>query len=148
MDLEKAYNKIDNFCCLNSMMQGNKIKYRNGEEETIDMFKHYQETKDDDFCKDIVEMIEALETIKAVIDLQKKFDCPLDIVLKIRFGDICFIYDENGNKFFINGGEIFKSLFSAYHRIYRSETDWEFVDKTFKWKDYGKTWWIKADRSE
>ncbi len=72
MDLEKAYNKIDNFCCLNyNTLQGNKVKYPNGEEEVINMFEHYQETKDDDFCKDVVEMVEALETIKAVIDLKK-----------------------------------------------------------------------------
>ena len=139
MDLEKAYNKIDNFCCSNhNTLQGNKVRYLNDREETIDMFKDYQETKDEDFCKDVNEMVEALETIKKLVDLQKEIGCPLDIVLKIKFGDIHYVYDENGDRFLINGGEIFKSQFAAYRR-----TDTEFIDKVFKWEEYGITWWDK-----
>ena len=68
MDLEKAYNKIDNFCCSNhNALQGNKVKYPNGEEETIDMFGDYQVNKDDDFCKDAYEMVDALEIIKKAL---------------------------------------------------------------------------------
>ena len=144
MDLEKAYNKIDNFCCSNhNTLQGNKVRYLNDREETIDMFRDYQETKDDDFCKDVTEMVEALDTIKNLVDLQKEFGCPLDIVLKIKFGDIHHVYDENGDKFCINWGEIFKGYFSVYRG-----TDFDFTVKILKWEDYRKTWWIKKDRSE
>lgn len=139
MDLEKAYNKIDNLCCFNH----NESKYWQDEYgQWVDFFQGYAQTKDEDFCKDENEMVEALDTIKNLVDTQKEFGCPLDIVLKIKFGDIHYVYDENGNRFFINGGEIFKSQFAAYRR-----TDTEFIDKVFKWSDYGKTWWLKEDRS-
>ena len=84
MDLEKAYNKIDNFCCSNhNSLQGNTVRYLNGREEKINMFSDYQETKDDDFCKDADEMVEALETIKELVDLQKEISSPLDVVVKV-----------------------------------------------------------------
>ena len=50
MDIEKAYNKIDNLCCLNSNKEG--------------FFDGYKESNDDDFCKDAHEMVEALETLR------------------------------------------------------------------------------------
>lgn len=59
MDLEKAYNKIDNLCCLNH----NKYQKK--------FFEAYAETQDDDFCKDANEMIDALEALKGAVDLHK-----------------------------------------------------------------------------
>ena len=83
MDLEKAFNKIDNFCCSNhNTLQGNKVKYLNDREETINMFQDYQETNDDDFCKDVNEMVEALDTIKEVVDLQKQLGCSLEEIVE------------------------------------------------------------------
>ena len=76
-------------------------------------------------------------------ELEEQFGSRLDIVLKIKFGDIHHVYDENGDKFCINWGEIFKSYFSVYRG-----TDFDFTVKIFKWEDYGKTWWTKEDRSE
>ena len=156
MDLEKAYNKIDNLCCLNydtSQIVNKCFKqlFREGKlvkPIEVDFFEGYKYSQDDDFCKNANEMVDALETIKELVNLHKEFGCPLDIVLKIKFGDIHHVYDENGDRFFINGGEIFKSQFSAYRRIQHSETDFDFVDQVFKWEDYGKTWWTKEDRGE
>ena len=73
MDLEKAYNKIDNFCCSNhNTLQGNKVKYLNGREETIDMFDDYKETKDEDFCKDLNEMIDAAFVDGTISEREKR----------------------------------------------------------------------------
>ena len=55
--VEQAYNKIDNLCCMNSNNQG--------------FFDAYKETKDNDFCKDTYDMVNALETLKqALTELQ------------------------------------------------------------------------------
>jgi len=86
---------------------------------------------------------EELEYADKMHNLEEQIGCPLDVVLKIKFGDINYVYDENGDRFFINGGEIFKSQFAAYRR-----TDTEFINKVFKWADYGKTWWTKKDKEE
>ena len=86
---------------------------------------------------------EELEYADKMHNLEEQIGCPLDVVLKIHFRDIHYVYDENGDRFFINGGEIFKSQFAAYRR-----TDADFIDKVFKWADYGKTWWTKKDKSE
>lgn len=138
MDLEKAYNKIDNFCCSNhNTLQGNKIRYLNGREETINMFSDYQETKDDDFCKDANEMVEALETIKEVVDLQKEIGCSLDVLFRALKDGI--YYDEEFE-----------------HPILILDKD-NFEENSFNLmvvgtivylKDYKKTWWLKSDRSE
>ena len=134
MDLEKAYNKIDNLCCINSIRDG--------------YFDASKETQDDDFCKDVPEMIEALETIKTVVDLQKEVCCPLEIreraLKQCEFEGLyfettdtdgfervgvykcCLGYDAFNNKFYWNCG-------------WNAET----------WLDcYKKTWWLKSDRSE
>ena len=140
MDLEKAYNKIDNFCCSNhNTLQGNKVRYLNGREETIDMFSDYKENKDDDFCKDAYEMVEALETIKEVVDLQKELGCPLDVYVKLVTKQITTIYDELGEMCTVRNVDSANCIY---------------VSKKFKgdfWlrvKHYKKTWWLKADRSE
>ena len=54
-DLLKAYNKIDNLCCLNAS------RYQK------DFFQDYDGT-DEDICKDMYEMIDCLEMVKSVID--------------------------------------------------------------------------------
>ena len=70
MTLKEAYNKIDNFCCSNhNSLQGNTIKYLNGREEKINMFADYQETKNDDFCKDANEMVDCLDTIQEALEV-------------------------------------------------------------------------------
>ena len=138
MDLEKAYNKIDNFCCSNhNTLQGNKVRYLNNREETINMFSDYQETKDDDFCKDVNEMMDALDTIKEVVDLQKENGCPLEVVFKalkqnyayFKFiGKVEFIViDSTGNELLIHSNK---------------ENVGEYLH------NYKKTWWLKKDRSE
>ena len=141
MDLEKAYNKIDNFCCLNSsLLQGNKVKYPNGEEEVINMFKHYQETKDDDFCKDVDEMVDALETIKKLVDLQKELNCPLDVFLDLFIHNRPFYYeDENKKMHLIERYEFYNKdiiIFGRYNGC------------SVYLKDYKKTWFLKENKEE
>ncbi len=139
MDLEKAYNKIDNFCCSNhNTLQGNTVRYLNGREETINMFDDYQENKDDDFCKDVYEMTDALETIKRVVDLQKEFGCPLDV--RERAFDNGF-YDIDGNHYFCEHYVPYlKSMHTRGISIGR--------ERHFKLKDYKITWWLREDKSE
>lgn len=143
MDLEKAYNKIDNFCCSNhNTLQGNKVKYPNGEEEVIDMFSDYQVNKDDDFCKDVYEMTDALETIKDVIDLQKEFGCSLDVFFKVIAAKKVYIELPQFN---FNGVYFVNLDFSAQNIF-----DLGFYVGSFKisFSEYKKTWWLKADKSE
>ncbi len=69
MSLLKAYNKIDNLCCLNNnAIQTVNLQIQKGEmPKPIDFFEAYKKTKDDDFCKDANEMIDALEIIRNAI---------------------------------------------------------------------------------
>ena len=116
MDLEKAFNKIDNFCCSNhNTLQGNKVRYLNDREETIDMFQDYKETNDDDFCKDVNEMVEALDTIKEVVDLQKQLGCSLKEIIefmrlmkKTYYINITGILSERWSPFKSNEKELYK----------------------------------------
>lgn len=73
MDLEKAYNKIDNLCCLNhNTATSTNMSIEKGIiPDKIDFFEGYNETHDDDFCKDANEMIEALETLKGAVEFHK-----------------------------------------------------------------------------
>ena len=144
MDLKKAYNKIDNFCCSNhNTLQGNKVRYLNNREETINMFQDYQENKDDDFCKDVYEMVEALETIKQLVDLQEELGIPLVILFKL--------VEQN----------------ELYYQFYDELQHWTSVKVDLRKKvvwyckqvgghyacsqplsNYGKTFWLKKDKSE
>ena len=142
MDLEKAYNKIDNFCCSNhNTLQGNTVRYLNGREEIIDMFSDYKENRDDDFCKDVYEMTDALETIKKVVDSQKDLGCPLDVLAKAIIQN-CFYdgsdYKETNIGFVNQEGDL---------GIVISVAEWEYGN-TMYLKDYKKTWWLRDDRSE
>ena len=67
--MSKAYDKINNLCCLSS----NRYK---------DFFQDYDGT-DEDFCKDIYEMVDCLS------DLEKR-DRVLDIIIEKNV-DVCFI---------------------------------------------------------
>lgn len=146
MDLEKAYNKIDNFCCSNhNTLQGNTVRYLNGREETIDMFDDYKETNDDDFCKDVNEMVDALETIKKVVDLQKQIGCPVDVVIKATRDGIYYTYG--------------KSLFSRckFQKL-KVCLDYDYgkyrlrpihkADFSLPLNEYKITWWLKEDKSD
>lgn len=86
MDLEKAYNKIDNLCLMsyNSATLINMDIAKGRMPEKIDFFKGYNETHDEDFCKDTDEMLDALETIKELVDLQKEIGCSLEVLYKIK----------------------------------------------------------------
>ena len=175
MDLEKAYNKIDNFCCSNhNSLQGNTVRYLNGREEKINMFSDYQETKDDDFCKDADEMVEALETIKELVDLQKEIGCPLDVRLKVDVGTTIYIYvrrdkdantrvrNEDGTWTRITGDKIlvktivlsdmFSTTKSKSFKVSSPDSiacdEYENRERRLFWSDYKKTWWLKEDRSE
>ena len=140
MDLEKAFNKIDNFCCSNhNTLQGNKVKYLNDREETIDMFQDYKETNDDDFCKDVNEMVEALDTIKDVVDLQKQLECSLDVLVRaiqdgVYYEDVanCMQYLPVDLRFSLDGDFI----------LFCNDDEYLLV------KNYKKTWWLKKDKSE
>lgn len=142
MDLEKAYNKIDNLCCLNhnSITIANMSIDKGIVPDKLDFFEGYDETKDDDFCKDTNEMIEALEIIKNLVDLQKEIGCPLDVFFK-AFNGIYIIDDWHQLYFakpaFINGN--FK--IEQHYGVYDVAT--YYLDP----KDYGKTWWLEADKS-
>ena len=127
MDLEKAYNKIDNLCCIHSIREG--------------YFDAYKETQDDDFCKDIPEMIEALETIKTVVDLQKELGCPLKVIFK-ALRDGIYIYDK------WNYGE---QMLHYIPVLKNGEFVCGFGNKEYYIRmlsDYKKTWWLRPDRSE
>lgn len=146
MDLEKAYNKIDNFCCSNhNALQGNKVRYLNGREETIDMFSDYKENKDDDFCKDAYEMVDALETIKEVVDLQKEKGCLSDVLLRaVRDG----IYYEYSKWAF--GRVKFQKLQVCLvydYGEYRLQPTHK-ADFSIDINEYKKTFWLKEDKSE
>ena len=71
MDLKLAYNKIDNLCCLNHNIHQKEF------------FEAYAETQDEDFCKDAYEMVDALETIKEIVDLQEDFGGSLVMILNL-----------------------------------------------------------------
>ena len=146
MDLKVAYNKIDNLCCLNSSGNSN-------------FFDAYKDTQDEDFCKDTNEMIDALETIKEIVDLQEDFGGSLVMILNLMKNsntldehyhtqDIYFDYKgklirgsfirlEYNNEFIINvqTDEMFDSRY-------------DIDDYDLKVKDYRKTWWLKEDKSE
>lgn len=138
MELKDAYNKIDNFCCSNhNSLQGNIVRYLNGREEKINMFADYQETKDDDFCKDANEMVEALETIKELVDLQEDLGCPLKVFVKALKNGI-YYDDKFEHPVFILDKDNFKT--KDYHLL---------ITGTIVYlKDYQKTWWLKEDKSE
>lgn len=152
MELKDAYNKIDNFCCSNhNSLQGNTVRYLNGREEKINMFADYQETKDDDFCKDANEMVEALETIKELVDLQKEIDCPLIVIRQLFKQDfIYFKYLSNvimvkvkvikGLKYGSNPGWYFTCVYP------NEDSNVDFVHISLR--DYKKTWWLKENKSE
>lgn len=55
MDKLLAYSKIDNLCCVNSHNPG--------------FFDAFKDSHDDDFCRDVPEMVDALETIYAELGL-------------------------------------------------------------------------------
>lgn len=145
MDLEKAYIKIDNFCCLNQiMLQGNKVKYPNGEEKIIDMFRYYQETKDEDFCKDVCEMVKALETIKQLVDLQKEIGCPLDVFIKLLIRQECYFKDHENDTFKTKGTidmnsiDFEKKRFTVWYECIDGSSDYIFLF----FEDYKKYWWL------
>jgi hypothetical protein len=147
MDLEKAYSKIDNLCCLNStVMQTIKScleQKLNIDPTEIDFFKAYKETNgDEDFCKDVNEMVEALETIKEAVDLQKEIGCPLDARCKV----VCdsYIYDENGIQYKVV--YIDKEHFDCEDPF---DNDMGYTRLcAFDWKDYKKTWWLRENKEE
>lgn len=55
MDKLLAYSKIDNLCCVNSHNHG--------------FFDAFKDSHDEDFCRDVPEMVAALETIYAELGL-------------------------------------------------------------------------------
>ena len=128
MDLKLAYNKIDNLCCLNSSSNSN-------------FFDAYKDTHDEDFCKDAYEMVDALETIKEVVDLQDKLGCPLNVFFK-AFDGIYIIDDWHQLYFakpvFIDGNFEIKQHYGVY----------DVATYVLYLKDYKKTWWLKEDKSE
>lgn len=136
MELKDAYNKIDNFCCSNhNSLQGNTVRYLNGREEKINMFADYQETKDNDFCKDVNEMVEALETIKELIDLQDDLGCPLSVLSKALKQD--YIYTKSGKHSRLEFG----TYGSVWCICYGLRTQ-------IRVDGYKNIWWLKEDKSE
>ena len=150
MDLEKAYNKIDNFCCSNhNSLQDNTIRYLNGREEKINMFSDYQETKDDDFCKDADEMVEALETIKELVDLQKEIGCPLKILFRaLKHGIYKYMWFDKDNPVFRHFDELDTDGESLFFEYLNHDTEGQDEVGDVYLKDYKKTWWLNEDRSE
>ncbi len=135
MDLEKAYNKIDNLCCINSIRDG--------------YFDAYKETQDDDFCKDVPEMIEALETIKTVVDLQKEIGCPLDVLLKaLKNGIWKEMYFREYKEPVLRHYDVIADKDVFTFEYLRHDIDGQDEIGEVRYKDYKKTWWLKSDRSE
>lgn len=129
MDLEKAYNKIDNLCCLNHN------KYQK------EFFEAYAETQDEDFCKDAYEMMDALETIKEVVDLQEELGCPLNVFFKAFNG--IYIIDDWHDLYFAK-----PALINGKFKIEQHYGVYDVATYYLELKDYKKTWWLKEDKSE
>lgn len=145
MDLKTAYNKVDNLCCSNHNVATltNMSIDKGIIPDRIDFFEGYNETHDEDFCKDADEMIAALEVIKEVVDLQDELGCPLKVLLKL--------VDQN----------------ELYYQFYDELQHWTSIKvdlrKRVVWyckqvgghyacsqplSNYGKTFWLKEDKSE
>ena len=146
MDLKLAYNKIDNLCCdNNNVLNRMHTEAEQGFDipvEDFDFFKAYKDTHgDEDFCEDANEMIDALETIKEVVDLQDDLGCPLKAFFK-AFNGIYIIDDWHDLYFakpiFIDG----KFKIEQHYGVYDVATYY------LELNDYKKTWWLKEDRSE
>lgn len=153
MDLEKAYNKIDNLCCVNHMAVtlSNMSIDKGVIPDKIDFFNGYNETHDDSFCKDTKDMVEALETIKELVDLQEELGCPLESMISVfKAMQQDHIYCDIGNgmyklhNFRLDYADLADDVYftrSEYHYVLDD-------DCCIFVKDYKKTWWLKEDRSE
>ncbi len=139
MDLEKAYNKVDNLCCLNhNVVTITNIDIEHGRvPKKIDFFEGYNETKDDDFCKDANEMMDALETIKEVVDLQKELGCSFKVLYKMMKQEKINFMGAMVSYY------VFYNLITNRFEI-RNEETMELIPLA----DYKKFWWLKEDRSE
>jgi len=153
MDLKSAYNKIDNLCCVNhNVVTITNMDIAHGHiPNKIDFFEGYNETHDDDFCKDANEMMDALETIKEVVDLQDKLGCQLVDFIKIvslPYNSKNQIYDEFGNVWIVDKLQYTyndQCLFEVRTHI---EVLGEIKYNYFRINEYKKNWWLKKDRSE
>lgn len=164
MDLKLAYNKIDNLCCLNDTVmsiikscieQNLKI-----DPKEIDFFKAYKETNgDEDFCKDTNEMVDALETIKKVVDLQDDFGGSLVMILNLmKNSNTLDEHYHTQDIYFDYKGKLIRGSFIRleYNKefIINVQTDemfdsrYDIDDYDLKVKDYRKTWWLREDKSE
>ena len=176
MDLEKAYNKIDNLCCVNHMAVtlSNMSIDKGVIPNKIDFFNGYNETHDDSFCKDTKDMVEALETIKEVVNLQKEIGCPLDVRLHVDLGTPIYIEvrrdktadisvrNEDGTWTKITGdkmlvktiviSDMFSTTKSKSFVVSRPDSiacdKYENRERRLFWSDYKKTWWLKEDKSK
>ena len=66
MNLELAYNKIDNLCCI----AVNKYDA---------LFEEAEQYPDDNLCEDADELIAALDTFEKLVSLEKQIGCPLAV---------------------------------------------------------------------
>ena len=137
MDLEKAYNKIDNLCCVNHTIVAltNQVIDSGSVPSRIDFFEGYNETQDDDFCKDPKEMVEALETIKEIVDLQKEIGCSLSVLSKALKQD--YIYTNSGKHSRLEFGTYGGVWCICYGLRTQIRVD-----------GYKNIWWLKEDKSE
>lgn len=89
MTLKEAYVKIDNLCCLN----------HNAHQK--EFFEAYAETQDEDFCKDVHEMIDCLDIISDLVDIEEESGIDLLTLYKAQTQGVWYLgfrgYDENGN---------------------------------------------------
>lgn len=153
MDLKVAYNKVDNLCCHNhNVVTTTNMDIDKGiVPKKIDFFEGYSETHDEDFCRDAYEMMDALETIKEVVDLQDDLGCPLAIVGRLLLHKERYMYtiekskltgEDFMDKHKIVGVSEFGVCILTTNYLLKTEP------KYYEWNKYGKTWWLKEDQSE
>lgn len=159
MDLKLAYNKVDNLCCLNHntfqiINEHFKQLFKEGkitEQIEVDFFEGYKYNQDEDFCKDINEMIDALETIKEVVDLQEKLGCSLVSFIKIislPYNSKNQIYDEFGNVWIVDKLQYTYNNLCLFEVKTHIEVLGEIKYNYFRINEYKKNWWLKEDKSE
>ena len=74
-------------------------------------------------------------------DLEEELGCPLEVLFKALGNNV---YDETGKAWYI---EHYYQEFRRYE-IHSVRYYGKLCDMKFKTKDYKKTWWLKADKSE
>lgn len=78
-----------------------------------------------------------LQVIGKYEDLEEQIGCPLEVRCKIVLRAL--IYTDDGSDWIVQ---------NVLDKYFWASCNTEYSNANFSWKDYKKTWWLKADRSE